>query len=153
MITILSNKTAAQALERLAKIPPDAKPKWGAFKGNDVVPHLIGAFQYSMGRLDADIQDVSNFFSRRVAGHLMFSGILRIPKNVKFKTGDGQVTPPIMAPGDIGTLNDTMEEFFAGADGGEFTLIRHPYFGELGYRGWRKFHAAHNEHHLRQFGA
>lgn len=148
----LTRDMARQTLERLEPLKPDSKPKWGEFTGEDLVPHLIGTFQYSMGHLERELRDVSNWVTTRVLPLLLFSGILKFPRNVKLKDSKGRVVPAISAPGDLTTLKEVMEEFLSGAASDRFELGRHPVFGDLGPKGWARFHAAHIAHHLRQFG-
>jgi hydroxymethylglutaryl-CoA reductase len=142
---VVDHDYVEEVLERLGRIPADAKPAWGTMNGAQVVTHLARTIQFSMGKL-GKVEDGSTWFSRNIIGKLLINGILRMPKNVKVP---GQAD---VAPADLETLHAILEEYIALAQADELVVEPHPFFGPIGVDGWAKLHVVHFEHHMKQFG-
>ena len=139
------------AMARIKRIPSDAKPKWGTLNRAGLIEHFIWVLRHSMGR-SKQMPFVGNWVSRKIAAPLVLSGIVPIPKNIRFpkwirKTGfDGR------EPGDEETLHALMEEYISLVQADELTPAPHPAFGDIGVDGWDRMHVHHFEHHFKQFG-
>lgn len=140
-----------QAMERFGRLKPDAKGSWGTLTGATLIPHLLWAVNYSMGK-HGQQHDNSNWALRTLVAPLAVNGLLPLPKNVKFKTAEGKVDTSISDPGTIDDLAAAMEEFIAKEEAGTLRPARHAAFGDIGAEGWSKLHVVHLKHHLKQFG-
>ena len=139
-----------ETMTRIANIPAEKKPVWGSMNRDQMIGHLTAVFHYTLG-LGPEMPDMSTWFSRNVLRHLLLSGVVRIPKNVRAPrpTGAPSGPPP---EGDATILLSTMEEYLARAQAGDLDPPPHPFFCDLGVDGWARFHCRHVDHHLRQFG-
>jgi len=148
----LDRAFAEEAAARLEALPADAQPKWGSLTRDGVIAHLAGSFGYSMGQVAA-LPPQSGPPMRKLVSWLLINGIIPFPKGVKFKGNDGQQIPALSSEGGIVHLREIMEEFIALVDRGDQPPCGHPVFGEYTGEEWLKFHRAHLNHHLKQFGA
>lgn len=147
----LDRTFAKEAVERLGKLQPDAKPKWGELGPDEMIRHLIGTMNYSMGK-QGEQHFNGNWFFVNVVGPLAVNGILPLPKNVKFKTSEGVTAPALTDEGDLDTLAAAIEEFIAADEAGTLKTPRHAFFGDIGPEGWSKLHVIHFKHHFKQYG-
>ena len=83
-----------EVIERLRRLQPDAHPKWGVMKSEELVPHLIGTMRFSMGDL-GEQHFMGNWVTVNVVGPLLLNGILPMPKGVKFKDSEGKSQPAL----------------------------------------------------------
>ena len=149
----LNRSFAADVVARLDALPGDAKPAWGKLTRDGVIAHLVGVFEYSMGRHEA-LPPQSGVPAPWLLGRLLMNGIIPFPKNVRFRGNDGRVAPAMQSEeGDIERLRAVVEEFIEGVERGGLQLRPHPAFGEFTPKQWLKFHRVHINHHLKQFGA
>jgi hypothetical protein len=150
MIPKLDRENAKQALDRLSRVKPDVKPDWGQLRGDQLIPHLIASFEMSMGR-GRQLPYQGNWVMRHIVFPIATTGLIKIPKNVKFKSKAGNVEPPLITEGGLQRLGEIMEEFIAGEKAGTLKTTLHPAFGDIGAGGWAKLHTMHLDHHLKQF--
>lgn len=136
---------------KFRELPDDANPQWGQFTKPQVIGHLIGAVEYTMGR-KGEAPIVGKGLRPKLALPLILAGLAPIPKNVKFRDKDGAVRPPIMSEGDLDRLDAVMREFIEFAKDNSRALPPHPFFGRLDAKKWSKFHVFHFKHHMKQFG-
>ena len=136
---------AEEIIERLSGLSAGTRPRWGRLTRDQLYAHLADTLRYSMGRNGAPVNR-STWFSRRIVGPLVLSGLLRIPKNLKIP-GSGE-----MPRGNLETLQAVLEDYLNLVQADELAPVPHVYFGDLGVDGWARLHMAHFEHHLRQFG-
>lgn len=148
----LDRRFAGDAIARLRKLAPEAKGHWGTLTGATLIPHLLWAVNYSMGK-HGQQHDNSNWALRTLVAPLALSGLLPLPKNVKFRTAEGKVDASISEPGTIDDLAAALEAFIAKEESGTLRVPRHAAFGDIGPAGWSKIHVVHLKHHLKQFGA
>lgn len=152
MVPKLTRLYAAQVIDRLRTLSPDAQPVWGRMQGADVVPHLVTTFKFSMGRLPVGIPFQGNWKSRTYMRWALLAGLARIPRNVRFRDATGKRAEPTGEGGTIEELQALIEEFITGVERGGMSTVLHPFLGDLGPSGWSRFHVAHLRHHLEQFG-
>jgi len=142
-----------EVTRRLQGLAPDATPRWGRMRGRDMVNHLLGAVEYSLGR-HGEVPPLGNWFLRYVIGPLALNGLIKTPRNAVFRDSRGGVVTVPRAEGDALALREAALEFLDRAAAAATSPLppAHPAFGDLGYPGWRKLHYHHFEHHLGQFG-
>lgn len=138
-------------LGRLAELPADAQPRWGKMNVAQLIGHLNMVLRYSMGD-GPEMPFKGNWKSRVLFRPLILNQIVQIPKGVKIPRPPGAKEAPVYEA-DLDTLRETAGRYLARVAAGDLPATRtHPFFGGLSPEAWRKFHAAHCGHHLRQFG-
>lgn len=147
---VLSESNVQMYLDRFAKVAPDAKPLWGKMTGAQMLGHVNTTLLYTLGETPL-LAFRGNFKTQYIYAPLALNGIVKFPKNVPLPRSKNQ-PPPKFPEGDFETLKATIDRVLAEAKAGEFSPPHHPYFGNIGPTNWLKFHAAHFDHHLRQFG-
>ena len=147
---MLSESNVQSYLDRFAKVTPDAKPKWGKMTGAQMLGHATNSVLYTLGDIPPMIFR-GNFKTQYIYAPLLLNGIRKFPKSVPLPRGK-KSAPAVFTEGDLQTLNATLDRMFAEVRAGEFDPPHHPYFGNIGPQRWLKFHAAHFNHHLEQFG-
>jgi Protein of unknown function (DUF1569) len=140
-----------EVARRVARLRPDARPRWGSLDGARMIQHLHGALRYSLGQLP-EVKPLGRFTLRYLIGPLALHGLLPVPRNVTFRRPDGSVIPIPMQPGGAPELLAAGREFLERLADPEFHPPAHPAFGNLGPRGWSRLHYHHFQHHLGQFG-
>ncbi len=146
----LTRPIASEIAGRLEKLAPNSKPAWGILTSPELVPHLIGTLKHSMGQMEG-APYVGNWAYKYILGPLALANVLSIPKNVTIKK-NGKNLPAMAWPGALSDLRACMEEYIAGVEKGGLKTSYHPYFGDIGPKGWSKLHLKHMLHHLKQFG-
>jgi oxepin-CoA hydrolase/3-oxo-5,6-dehydrosuberyl-CoA semialdehyde dehydrogenase len=147
----LDHDYVTELIQRIERIPPDAKPAWGSMTPDALVRHLLATVKYSMGHTGKG-EVTGPWYFRAVVGPLIFNGIIPIPRNVPLpeRTIKAQQA---QEHADVETLHAVLEEYLNLVQAGELSPEPHPYFGHIGVDGWDKMHVRHFEHHLKQFGA
>ena len=148
---MLSESTVQSYMDRFAKVAPDAKPLWGKMTGAQMLGHVTGTLLYTLGEVPL-LQFRGNFKTQYIYAPLLLNGILKFPKNVPLPRGKNQPAPKF-PEGDLVSLKAAVDRVLAEYKAGEFAPPHHPYFGNIGPHRWMKFHAAHFDHHLGQFGS
>jgi hypothetical protein len=146
------HRFAQNVIKRAETIPTDKKPEWGNMNRNQMFGHLYDVFEYCMGRA-GEMPDKSSFKTRYIFRPLVFSGIVKIPKNVRVPRPKDSDREMFKREVELDELRAKMDEYLACCQAGDLDPPRHPFFGDLGIDGWAKFHVRHMDHHLRQFGA
>lgn len=146
----LSDSTAQSYLDRFAAVAPDAAPLWGKMNGAQMLGHVTNTLRYSLGETPL-LAFRGNFKTQYIYAPLLINGIMPFPKNVRLPRSKGQPAPTF-PEGDLDSLRAAIDRVLAEVKSGAFVPPHHPYFGNIGPRRWMKFHAAHFDHHLRQFG-
>lgn len=127
-------------------LPLDAKPVWGRMSAPQMFAHMVAAFEYSLGRLPLTPNEGGIF--GRIAAPLILNGIIRIPKDQKAPSMYDAAAPSATAE----ELVRVIAEFHGRLGEPGFSPPAHPFFGDIGKKGWAKLGIVHLEHHLRQFG-
>lgn len=132
---------------RLQELSIDARPMWGRMTPPQMFAHMVTAIRYSL-LMEKETPNEGGFFGAYIAAPLIINGLLKIPPGQK-----GPAMYDTAAPSATqGELLDMFVAFRAQATHADFMPPPHPYFGNIGARGWAKLHIVHMEHHLRQFG-
>lgn len=133
---------------KLSRLQTNSKPVFGKMNGQQMIEHLSFLMQISNGKIKAD-HYVSDEKSLRRKTFLDSENELQ----VGFK-------PPMLAedpyPVKFKTIQDAIDDLIHQIK--EFknhfktaTIENHPFFGELDYEYWKKFHVKHFTHHFKQF--
>jgi len=136
-------------LSKLSMIKQDAKPVFGKMNGQQMIEHLSFLLQISNGRVRADFY-VSDEKTTRRKPFLNTEGELQI--GFKMKTLSEEPTEL-----KFNSVGEAINDLFIQIDGfnTHFKTVKsenHPFFGELDYEYWQKFHTKHFTHHFKQFG-
>jgi len=146
----LTEATKEQFIARFAKIQPNAQPLWGKMTGAQMIGHVDDVLRYTLCETPL-VPFRGNFKFQYIFAPLLLNGILKFPKNVQIPRSKG--APPLeMRDGDLESFKKNIDRVLAEAREGTFKPPHHPYFGNIGPDRWLKFHGAHFDHHLRQFG-
>ena len=143
----LRNQAVRKALtQRLQKLTPETKPKWGRLDGLRVVCHLADTLAMALG-------DISTAPMNRKAFHHfplkhLFLYVLPFPKGVP-TSPELLASTPLDFEGDRRRVIEFVERLSAAprANGPE-----HPFFGPLTNDQWNALQWKHIDHHLKQFG-
>ncbi|MFC1587726.1 DUF1569 domain-containing protein [Planctomycetota bacterium] len=135
--------------ERLKKLKADTPRHWGSLTPAGMVAHLTKSLEISLGRID--VQANPHFFLRYIVLPMtIWTGFIpqnRIKSPAQFF--DEGKTDLEKACVEFGHAWDRFLE--AAAQNPERQTM-HPAFGPLTLRKWKKLHAVHFEHHLKQYG-
>ncbi len=133
---------------KLSKINKETKPVFGKMNGQQMIEHLSFLLQISNGKVDAGYY-VSDEKAARRKPFLNTDGELQIG----FKATMLSEKPNELKFNSMGTA---INDLFIQLD--HFNLHfetakaeNHPFFGELDYDYWQKFHVKHFTHHFKQF--
>ncbi len=134
---------------KLSTLKREAKPIFGKMNGQQMIEHLSFLLQISNGKVDADYF-VSDEKSARRKPFLNTEGELQ----VGFKAPMLSEEPNEMKFDSVGeALNDLFNQIDNFVTHFETSKSEnHPFFGELDYDYWQKFHVKHFTHHFKQFG-
>ena len=134
---------------KLSMLKANAKPLFGKMNGQQMIEHLSFLLQISNGKVDADYY-VSDVKSNRRKPFLNTDGELQVgfkasmlseePNKFKFNSVGEAIN-------DLFIQIDNFKTHFKTAE-----AENHPFFGELDYEYWQKFHVKHFTHHFKQFG-
>ena len=137
--------------KKLSSLKATAKPLFGKMNGQQMVEHLSLLVQISNGTFPVN-EFVSDEKSARRKPFLDTENEIQVgfkasmlseePYSVKFNTIEDSID-------ELCKQIDAFEIFFS--DNPD-QLITHPFFGELDFEYWKKFHVKHFTHHFKQFG-
>jgi len=114
----------------------------------ELYAHLLTAIGYPLGRVP-QTPDEGGFFGHWIAAPLILNGIIKIPQNQPAPSMYAAAPPSAS----VEEVAQVLEDYLAAQAKPDFAPPPHPFFGNIGPRGWSKLHIVHLEHHLRQFGA
>ncbi|QNM85651.1 hydroxymethylglutaryl-CoA reductase, degradative [Polaribacter pectinis] len=133
---------------KLSTLKADAKPVFGKMNGQQMIEHLSFLMKISNGEVNADYFIEDEKSARRKA-FLNTEGELQVgfkasmlseePYDVKFATIQESIDDLILQ-------TENFKNHFKTAK-----IENHPFFGELDYEYWQKFHVKHFTHHFKQF--
>jgi hydroxymethylglutaryl-CoA reductase len=136
-------------LSKLSMINQDAKPIFGKMNGQQMIEHLSFLLQISNGRVAADYY-VSDEKTARRKPFLNTEGELQV--GFKMKTLSEE-------PSELkfNSVGEAINDLFIQIDNfnSHFETAKaenHPFFGELDFEYWKRFHVKHFTHHFKQFG-
>ena len=133
---------------KLSSLTRESKPVFGKMNGQQVIEHLSLLMQISNGKIDADyfVSDEKTarrkpFLDSERELHIGFRASILSddPNKEKFDSIQGAIKDLVIQIQDF-------EKHFK-----KSKLENHPFFGELDYEYWKKFHVKHFTHHFKQF--
>ena len=133
---------------KLSTINKETKPLFGKMNGQQMVEHLSFLLQISNGNVNADYF-VSDEKTARRKPFLNTEGELQ----VGFKAPMLSEEPNKL---EFNSIGEAINDLFIHIDGfnEHFKTSKsenHPFFGELDFEYWQKFHVKHFTHHFKQF--
>jgi hypothetical protein len=134
--------------ERIERLRPEMKPKWGRMTAPQMICHLNDSFRVANGERYASPQ--TNLLQRTFIKWVAFRTQVRWPQ--------GSPTRPEVEQGLGGTPPGNWDQDRADLLGLIHTFAdrqtygSHPIFGALSREEWLIWGYRHTDHHLRQFG-
>lgn len=145
---ILDSKSLPGFLERLERLTPQTRPRWGSMDATRMLAHLTQSVRLTLG--EVPVVDRSNWFLRTFGYWLAFE-LFPIPRGFK--------APPEFDPPSVGAfeaeralLKGELARFVAVAEATPHRTAVSPLMGVMRMPRWQRINALHLRHHLRQFG-
>jgi hypothetical protein len=152
MKTLDGSTSLRELLDRLDRVTPDSVRRWGVMTPHQMICHLNDSFKVAMGEKAAT--NKSSWMMRTIGKRFALYAPMQWPQNLEtMPEVDQKVggTRPIDFWRDRDSLSRTMSRFVAAEP--DFTWSRHPLFGRMSPRDWKRWGYLHMDHHLRQFSA
>jgi hypothetical protein len=143
--TFLSKEDRSLILERLQRVPADAKPGWGRLTAPRMLCHVADQMRVALGDLPS--KPVHSFFSRTVVKFLVVNTGLKPPRGKIQTAPEMLITQPTSWSADLSACLELAERVGRGA-----AQAVHPAFGPLSPEEWGRLCWKHLNHHLVQFG-
>ena len=146
MKTLSDARARQELVDRLDRLSPDAKPRWGRMTAPQMLAHLASWMRMAKGELRASPRMP---FMRYPPLKQLIIYWLPFPKGV-------QTAPELIISGYADWANEqaavrehvlSFEKRYPKA-----TWPEHPVFGKMSPKAWGVFGYRHMDHHLRQFG-
>ena len=137
----------AELIGRLSTLQVDSPPRWGRMTAPQMLAHCTIAVRYSLGK-EGESPREWGWILQHLAAPVVLSGLFRMPKNAKAPS----VFEPRGDAAEVAALAAELNEFVDRSGTSGFAPPSHPYFGNLGAKGWSRLHVLHLDHHARQFG-
>ncbi|MFK8058953.1 MAG: hydroxymethylglutaryl-CoA reductase, degradative [Polaribacter sp.] len=133
---------------KLRSLTRESKPVFGKMNGQQVIEHLSLLMQISNGKIDADYF-VSDEKSARRKPFLATNNELQIGFKAPILSDEPTPEKFDSIEEAINDLTQQIKDFEIHFKSN--TKENHPFFGELDYEYWKKFHTKHFTHHFKQF--
>lgn len=150
MNTLFDQSNCAEIVERINRLTPESKAKWGKMNVGQMICHCADGVKMATGERHVD--NKSSFAKRALLKPLVLY-VLPIPKNVPTAKELDQMqdgTAPIDFETDKKDLLAAIEKMCALEE--SFNWAPHPTFGKMNQRQWGLLAHKHIDHHLKQFG-
>ncbi len=133
---------------KLGSLKRETEPVFGKMNGQQVIEHLSLLMQISNGKIDADYY-VSDEKSARRKPFLDTNGELHIGFRASILSDEP-------TPEKFNSIKEALSDLIAQIEHFKIHFKtakteNHPFFGELDYEYWKKFHTKHFTHHFKQF--
>lgn len=145
MPTLLDTADREALVQRLHRLQPSSKPKWGTFTAPRMVCHLADSLRVGLG--DVPTKRSDTFLSRTLLKWLVVYSPVSPPPGKIETAPEMLATAPTTWAEDLSAL----EQLIARVTTTPKTAP-HPTFGPLSQDGWGRLGWKHLDHHLRQFG-
>ena len=136
-----------QILERLSRLAPDSRPRWGSMSVGQMLCHLTDNMRMALGDIETRSKNKKLYQSFPVKKLVIHW--LPWPKGVP-TAPELLVTAPATFLADSDRLRALLERF--GAEAAHANGRIHPLFGRLSASDWGVLQYRHFDHHLGQFG-
>ena len=145
MPTLLDSADRAALLQRLRRLQPTSRARWGTFTAPRMVCHLADSLRVGLGELNT--KRVDTLPSRTLLKWLVVYSPVPPPR------GKIQTAPEMLTTGPTTWTEDLARvEELVGRVATTPSTATHPFFGPLTPGGWGRLSWKHLDHHLRQFG-
>lgn len=154
MKTLRDPSDLESVLQRLRRVQPGDRPRWGRMSAPQMVCHLTDAFRGVLGERSTAQASRPGFATRVVVKWVALYAPVHWPRGIKTRPeADAEVggTRPTEFATDVASLEAACQRFLAARGPGARRV--HFMFGELSDREWCRWAYLHMDHHLRQFGA
>jgi hypothetical protein len=147
MPTMRNAADRAAILERLDRVTPDARARWGTMNASQMLAHLADAVRMALGDLAVKSKRVP--IARTWLFRKAFLHVMPFPKNAP--TANELKT---RAPEAFETERENVRALVTRLDpqSGGSRAAEHPIFGPMTPEEWGVLGYKHFDHHLRQFG-
>jgi len=133
-------------LERLRRVPRDAKPLWGSLDAPRMLCHTADVMRIALGELPS--KPAHSVLSRTIGKFMVVNTGLQAPRG-KIETAPEMMTSvPKSWDADLAACVELVERVGRGSP-----RAVHPAFGPLSPDEWGRMCWKHLNHHLVQFGA
>lgn len=150
MKTLSNVRDRNEILERLTKVHPHSKPRWGIMSAHQMICHLSDSVRAPLG--EKYTSPSTSFFKRTILKRLALWVPISWPHGFKTRPEIDQQqggTPPVDFASDTKEFRVLFERFCKLE--GEFAP--HAMFGQMSKTERKRYAYLHIDHHLRQFGA
>lgn len=150
MPTCADPAARAALAERLRRLAPDARPRWGTLDAPRMLAHLIDALRIGYGEHEPGTPDppAPRFFATALGRWLVIDAPLPWPKGKAKSPPEWFAT----APGDFDADRERLIAELERFDEPRERWGASPIFGALSPAQWGRLSWRHIDHHLRQFG-
>jgi hypothetical protein len=146
MKSLFNNSVRSEIRERLTKLTPECKSKWGKFTPETMTAHMIDALANSFGERQAEVK--KGFLSSRLGQWLIIDSPMPWPKGVP-TAPEFLKSPPTDLERDKARVLEYLDRFGKGRDQ-KWGVS--PAFRNLTPDQWSRLQYRHLNHHLTQFG-
>jgi len=147
MRSLFEDGTRAELKERLGRLTPGARARWGRMSAPQMVCHVGDQLRVALG--DLPTREAPNFLRFRPLRQ-MFVYWLPWPKGKVPTSPEMQSSAPCGWEGDVAAVDALIDRFATRRPAEKWA--QHPAFGRLSGREWGALCCKHLEHHLQQFG-
>lgn len=151
MKTLARARDRIEILERLKKVGPESRRRWGRMSAHQMVCHLGDSFRMVTG--EKPVSDATSLLQRTIVKWTALHAPLRWPSGIPTRPEIDQAvggTRPVEFAADVAELEALMDLFTARTKSAEWQ--KHPTFGRMSEADWLRWGYLHMDHHLRQFG-
>ena len=150
MAETFDDQFKAAVNQRLDKLTPDTKAKWGKMNVAQMLAHMNDAFKIALGMKPSEVK--SSFYKHNIMFPVAVYVLPFWPK--------GEATAPELNQQELGTpardfyteLEFLLKMIDVFNEREERKLKPHPMFGNLTKKQWHDLLVKHLNHHLTQFG-
>lgn len=130
---------------------PDERPRWGQMSAQQMVEHLLWAFEGSTGRVEIACPYPADQLPRMKAFLYQNRPTPQGFRNPALEAGLPPVRYPGLRPAKAALLLE-VDRFLDHARKQPEAVHTHPIFGPIAMEDWSRTHFKHGCHHLLQFG-
>lgn len=147
MKTMHSHADSSEILERVRRLAPDAKARWGKMNAPQMVVHITDATRMATG--DLVVRGRKHPVRLPPLKQLMIY-VLPMPKGLP-TAAELIARAPLAFDGEVEAFLGAAQTFLARDVTAAWPA--HPVFGSMSRRSWGVLVYKHCDHHLKQFGA
>ena len=152
MKTLANPNDKIEILNRLRRVGPANRRRWGEMTAHEMICHLSDAFRSCLG--EREVRPASRWIPRRPFRYAALWVPVRWPRGVQGPPEwdpKAAGTPPGEFESDKKELKKLIDRYTKRP--ARFEWPAHPFFGWMPERDWMRLGYLHLDHHLRQFGA